>query len=276
MDYKPKRVDLAALRQGKTIELMNFFHFDGAEMTLRHVTLSGVSSIVSAYVNIPLADVQVTGVTKLSTLLQDIWTPDVKANQLADVISGVSPIRSMVNVGSGVADLILLPIEQYRKDGRVARGVQRGTNSFVRSTAMEMMKLGARLATGTQVILEKAEGVLGGKFGQDMVGEVGSGARPSLSADSDDEDAEDVDLVSRYADQPMDVRQGVQAAYRSLSKNVNEAAQTILAVPMEVYERSGDTVSTLMRISCNIFTVLMIRGLCARLFALCLWQSCDQ
>ena len=29
---------------GKTIELMNFFHFDGAEMTLRHITLSGVST----------------------------------------------------------------------------------------------------------------------------------------------------------------------------------------------------------------------------------------
>ena len=45
LDYKPKRVDLAALRQGKTIELMNFFHFDGAEMTLRHVTMSGVCCI---------------------------------------------------------------------------------------------------------------------------------------------------------------------------------------------------------------------------------------
>lgn len=44
LDYKPKRVYLAALRQGKTIELMNFFHFDGAEMTLRHVTMSGVCS----------------------------------------------------------------------------------------------------------------------------------------------------------------------------------------------------------------------------------------
>lgn len=44
LDYKPKRVDLAALREGRTIELMNFFHFDGAEMTLRRVTLSGVSS----------------------------------------------------------------------------------------------------------------------------------------------------------------------------------------------------------------------------------------
>lgn len=176
-------------------------------------------------------------------MLQDIWTPDVKANQLADVISGVSPIRSMVNVGSGVADLILLPIEQYRKDGRIARGVQRGTSSFVRSTAMEMMKLGAKLATGTQVILEKAEGVLGAgsKFKEDVVGEVGgSGSRASAESD---EEGEVVDVVSRYANQPTDAREGVQAAYKSLSSNINSAAQTILAVPMEVYERSGDNVS---------------------------------
>lgn len=43
LDYKPKRVDFGALREGKTIELMNFFHFEGAEMTLRHITMSGVS-----------------------------------------------------------------------------------------------------------------------------------------------------------------------------------------------------------------------------------------
>lgn len=42
LDYKPRRVDYRALREGKTIELMNFFHFDGAEMTLRHLTLTGV------------------------------------------------------------------------------------------------------------------------------------------------------------------------------------------------------------------------------------------
>ena len=44
LDYKPRRVDYRALREGKTIELMNFFHFDGSEMTLRHITLSGVSN----------------------------------------------------------------------------------------------------------------------------------------------------------------------------------------------------------------------------------------
>jgi hypothetical protein len=42
LDYKPRRVDYRALREGRTIELMNFFHFDGAEMTLRHITLAGV------------------------------------------------------------------------------------------------------------------------------------------------------------------------------------------------------------------------------------------
>lgn len=44
LDYKPRRVDYRALRDGKTIELMNFFHFDGAEMTLRHIVLRGVST----------------------------------------------------------------------------------------------------------------------------------------------------------------------------------------------------------------------------------------
>ena len=43
LDYKPRRVDYKALKEGRTIELMNFFHFDGAEMTLRHITLKGVS-----------------------------------------------------------------------------------------------------------------------------------------------------------------------------------------------------------------------------------------
>lgn len=47
LDYKPKRVDYRALREGKTIALMNFFHFDAADITLRRITLSGVSVLIS-------------------------------------------------------------------------------------------------------------------------------------------------------------------------------------------------------------------------------------
>lgn len=219
LDYKPRRVDYRALRDGKTIELMNFFHFDGAEMTLRHIVLRGI-----------------TGWARFFDLLNDLWTPDVKATQLVDVISGVAPIRSVVNVGSGVADLVLLPIAQYRKDGRVVRGLQKGTTAFVRSTATEAIKLGARLATGTQVILEQAETVLGGQFKDPVTTEAiqVNATTPGLDVLDDDPD-----LVSRYANQPKDVKEGVQSAYQSLRKNLNSAAQTILAVPMEVYERSG-------------------------------------
>lgn len=159
------------------------------------------------------------------------------------MISGVAPIRSVVNVGSGVADLVLLPISQYRKDGRVVRGLQKGTTAFVKSTATEAIKLGARLATGTQVILEQAETVLGGQFKNPITAEAMQISPAALDLDEGTEDAELEELISRYADQPTNVKEGVQSAVRSLRRNFNSAAQTILAVPMEVYERSGSEVS---------------------------------
>jgi len=183
---------------------------------------------------------QITGWGRLFELLNDLWTPDVKATQLAEVISGVSPIRSVVNVGSGVADLILLPISQYKKDGRIVRGVQKGAKAFVKSTAIEAVKMGAKLATGTQVILEQAEGILGGNFEAPITAETLPG--DDFVFDSDEVDEESADLRSKYSQQPADIKEGVQFAYKSLRKNLSSAAQTILAVPMEVYERSGNEV----------------------------------
>lgn len=167
----------------------------------------------------------------------------MKATQLVEVISGVAPIRSVVNVGSGVADLVLLPIAQYKKDGRVIRGLQKGTTAFVQSTAIEAIKLGARLATGTQVILEQAEHVIGGQFKDPVTAEaVQLPTGMSDFDDSQEDHDESGDLFSRYAEQPMNAKEGVKSAVRSLRRNFNSAAQTILAVPMEVYERSGNEV----------------------------------
>ena len=57
------------------------------------------------------------------------------------------------------------------------------------------------------------------------------------------EDSDSGDLISKYAEQPTNITEGVQSAYRSLSQNIKSAGQTILAVPMEVYEKSGKEVS---------------------------------
>lgn len=194
-------------------------------------------------------------------MLNDLWTPDVKATQLVEVISGVAPIRSVVNVGSGVADLILLPIAQYKKDGRVVRGVQKGATSFVKSTAIEAIKMGAKLATGTQVILEQAEGILGGRFDLPITGDsVQVSASDDLQFDDVDEEAT-ADLISKYAQQPGDLKEGVQSAYKSLHRNLSSAAQTILAVPMEVYERSGNEVRHMSIHHMKILIVVSRRAL---------------
>ncbi|KAF8676906.1 Autophagy-related protein 2 CAD motif [Rhizoctonia solani] len=244
LDYKPKRVDYRALREGRTIELMNFFHFEGAEMTLRHITLSGI-----------------TGWARLGDTLNDLWTPDVKATQLAEIVAGIAPFRSLVRVGAGMADLVLLPASAgWRRDRRREKGV--------RGAAAEAAALGARLATGAQVVLERAESMLGPSTstGSGFASRPGPGVgafrgpvtavpaggqwdgsasmiAPSTFAgneegDTDEEGSGDERMISRYSQQPRDVTEGVRSGARALRRNATAAAQTILAIPMEVYEQT--------------------------------------
>ena len=47
---------------------------------------------------------------------------------------------------------------------------------------------------------------------------------------------DDERVVSRYASQPDNMRDALTQAYTGLSEGLSSAAQTILAIPMEVYE----------------------------------------
>ncbi len=129
---------------------------------------------------------------------------------------------------------------------------------------MEADKLGAQLATGTQVILEQAENVLGSKFNETILAETlphpsDDAMDRSYHSTSDDETA---DPISRYAEQPVNIQEGIQSAYTSIRRNLSSAAQTILAVPMEVFERSGSeacpTPLILMQIYLTSYRVLFV------------------
>jgi len=88
--------------------------------------------------------------------------------------------------------------------------------------------------------LEQAELVLGGEGFKEPVTVETVGGPGVLLGEGGGEEDEMEDLISKYADQPGDVSEGIRSAYKSLSRNINSAAQTILAVPMEVYERAGN------------------------------------
>lgn len=51
----------------------------------------------------------------------------------------------------GVWDLFWLPIEQYQKDGRIVRGLQRGAQSFTARTALAMLEITTRIIHLLQV-----------------------------------------------------------------------------------------------------------------------------
>ncbi|KAJ1966306.1 autophagy- protein 2 [Dipsacomyces acuminosporus] len=127
----------------KPVELLNLFPLEDAEMTLRTVKVRGVA-----------------GISRLVRELASAWLPHLTQTQIPGVVAGMTPIRSLVNIGSGVADLVILPLEQYRKDGRLVQGIKRGAQSFARTTALEAIQLGAKVAVNAQTLLEQAGDIL--------------------------------------------------------------------------------------------------------------------
>jgi autophagy-related protein 2 len=204
LDFKPKRVDYGGLRSGRTTEFMNFFVLDRADMVLRRVILYGVS-----------------GFDRLGIMLNNIWTPDVKRNQLPGILAGLAPIRPLVDVGSGVKDLVVIPMREYKKDGRIVRSIQKGALAFAKTTTKELVNLGAKLAIGTQTVLQDAEAMLGPSAGREQWEEEGM-----------EEDTKK--QISLYADQPMGIVQGLRGAYASLERDLLLARDAIIAVPGEV------------------------------------------
>ena len=217
LDYKPKKVDYAGLRSGRTTEFMNFFTLEEAEILLRNVTLYGVS-----------------GFPKLFQKLNDFWMPDIRGTQLLDVLGGINYVRPFANIGGGVRDLIVVPLKEYQKDGRLLKGTGKGVAAFGKTIGKEFVKVGAKMAVGAQKGLEWGEGLIEGRPSA-------STSREGVRFDDDEFDDEfdgdpRVVTLSPYADQPANIRQGIKRAIETLVRNAKSAGETVIAIPQEVAE----------------------------------------
>lgn len=235
LDYKPKKVDYVGLRSGHTTEFMNFVILDAANIRLKHAIVYGIK-----------------GFEPLHKTLNDIWMPDVQRNQLPTVLAGLAPARSLVNIGSGVRDVVAIPIREYKKDGRIVRSIQKGAFSFGKTTASELARLGAKVAIGTQHVLQGAEGLLSPASASPS-GRPGSSRRRSSDqgwqgAESDDEEQEPR-AISAYANQPLGVLSGLRSAQKHLEHDLLTARDALIAVQGEVLESSspGDVAAAVAR-----------------------------
>ncbi|XP_008106872.2 autophagy-related protein 2 homolog B isoform X2 [Anolis carolinensis] len=163
------------------------------------------------------------GVDKLFSYAISEWLNDIKKNQLPGILGGVGPMHSLVQLVQGLKDLVWLPIEQYRKDGRIVRGFQRGAASFGTSTAMAALELTNRMVQTIQAAAETA---------YDMVS-----PGPSLI------ETKKIKRLSRYrlAHQPVDLREGVAKAYSVVKEGITDTAHTIYETAAREHENRGVT-----------------------------------
>ncbi|XP_038897510.1 autophagy-related protein 2 isoform X1 [Benincasa hispida] len=206
VDYSPSRVDLAALRGGKYVELVNLVPWKGVELHLKHVQAVGVYGWGSV----------------CETVVGE-WLEDISHNQIRKILEGLPAVRSLVAVGSGASKLLSSPVESYKKDRRILKGMQRGTIAFLRSISLEAVGLGVHLAAGAHDILLQAEYIL-------------TSIPPSVKV--------------RYktkpdvrSNQPKDAQEGLKKAYESLSDGLGKSTSALVRTPLKKYQRGASTVS---------------------------------
>lgn len=201
MDYKPKVLNIAGLAEGKIEELGNVFQLEGAEVHLVAAKINGVK-----------------GWNKLIEGLLTIWKPHL-TSQIAGVASGVGPIRSFVNVGSAALDMLLLPIQQYQRDGRFVYGLQKATSTFLKTATVETINVGTKILIGTQVVLVAMDS--------------------TVSDHPSEQQQQQQQGISAYANQPSNLSEGLRQGYNSLSLNLNSAAHTLFQLPVNAYRNKG-------------------------------------
>uniref|UniRef100_A0A3Q3LIC3 Autophagy related 2A n=1 Tax=Labrus bergylta TaxID=56723 RepID=A0A3Q3LIC3_9LABR len=164
------------------------------------------------------------GVDKVIQFAVTEWLTDIRKNQLPGILGGVGPMHSVVQLFHGVRDLFWLPIEQYRKDGRIIRGLQRGAASFGTSTASAALELSNRLVQAIQATAETVYDILSPTPPLNRYA-ITEGRAPSSRP--------------RRAAQPADLREGVAKAYDTVREGVIDTAQTLCDVASRGHEQKG-------------------------------------
>uniref|UniRef100_A0A1J3HLH3 Autophagy-related protein 2 n=1 Tax=Noccaea caerulescens TaxID=107243 RepID=A0A1J3HLH3_NOCCA len=202
VDYSPHHVDLAALTGGKYAELVNLVPWKGIELQLKHVHAAGIYG----WGNV------------CETILGE-WLEDISQNQIHQLLKGIPTVRSLSALYAAAAKLVSSPVESYRKDRRLVKGVQRGTIAFLRSISLEAVGLGVHLAAGAHDILLRAEYIF-------------------ASAPSSPQPQGKTKTNVRH-NQPRNAKQGMLQACENIGDGIGKTASALVRTPLKKYQR-GD------------------------------------
>lgn len=202
VDYSPHHVDLAALTGGKYAELVNFVPWKGIELQLKHVHAAGMY-----------------GWGNVGETVLGEWLEDISQNQIHKLLKGIPTVRSLSALYTAASKLVSSPVQSYRKDRRLVKGVQRGTIAFLRSISLEAVGLGVHLAAGAHDILLRAEYIF-------------------ASSPSSPQPQGKTKANVRH-NQPRNAKQGMRQAYENIGDGIGKTASALVRTPLKKYQR-GD------------------------------------
>lgn len=198
IDFDTRSVNLQALQKGNLMELLNLFPLEGVELEIQRVHLNGIHTLSS-----------------LMERIGESWLQDITSSQLHKSVAGHKLLRPLSAVGSEAANLIILPVRQYQKDGRIIHGLRKGAGALLRTITIETIHTSQKVSRYVASALD------------DLVSPQSclSGSNTSASRSSHS--------------QPDDIQAGLKHARESLSRGVNAAAHAIIAIPIREYQAQG-------------------------------------
>ncbi|CAB3245611.1 unnamed protein product [Arctia plantaginis] len=198
LDYVGKRVDLSA---GPIAGLlMGLGQLNCSELTLKRLDYK----------------LGLLGLEKVIQWALHEWLSDIKRHQLPGLLSGIGPMHSLLQIITGIRDLVWLPVEQWRRDGRLVHGLRRGAASFTARTAVAALDITTRLLQLIQATAETAFDML----------------TPGPTIQLQDTYERRERRRRRRHDSgrhPADIREGVASAYQTVREGFADTAATMAA-----------------------------------------------
>lgn len=283
-------LNFQALQSGDYLQLLNLFPLQGVMLTLRHVKFHGVA-----------------GVNNLLDKLVFAYAQDIYHHQLHRIISGMKldrvyfdvsgyprdlclgtlPLKGLSNIGSSLQDLLIIPINEYKRQQQQhkltnrsnksnssshshshstsskANDVSKKYNRFRRGQLMHELKnkSGSFLQTMTRETLDAASKLT--MFVAKGISDLASDeptVRSKTNYIKDKKANQSSNPVStRVLRQPNNLKEGMSRAYDTIQREMSAACESIIAIPIREYHRTGGSSTAVIKSVVRAIPVAVLR-----------------
>ena len=242
LDFTPQRTSVSykKLRSGDAVELASLVPLEGLELMLCAVDVRAVSGIAQTF-----------------ELAASSWVDDVVAGQLHRCVAGVGawPVQGIagaIDLAAGAANLVLLPLaqyrgggaggresgggggggegggggargEQHRRGGAATAGLGRAATSFARAATLHVLNAAALVSRAAAETIDTAE--------RTLVGEGSCGRRAATMSDA---------LVAGTT-RPAGFAAALSTACDVLGRQLHHTVYTVVAIPVREIRRGSGT-----------------------------------